>query len=51
MPFSPVWPFTFASLLNKFVIALAALKTVMPLLATEAGSSPQYCYKIPDDFE
>ena len=42
---------SFFFILNKSVIALASVKSIIALLAPKAGSSLQYCHKIPDVFE
>ena len=50
VPFLPAWPVIYSFILNELVSTLTSLKLISPLLA-KAGSSLQYCYKIPDVFE
>ena len=38
-------------ILSDLVVALAALKSPIAPLASTAGSSLQYCHKVPDIFE
>ena len=42
MPLVPVWPGFFYLILNKSVVALAALNSLIALVV-ETGSSLQYC--------
>ena len=51
VPLLLVWPVIFALRLNDLVVAFAALKSTIAPLVYTAGTSLQYCYKIPDIFE
>ena len=48
---SLLYPLFFSLILNESVIQLAKVKSEIALLASKAGSSLQYCYKIKDVFE
>ena len=52
MPLLPVSTVSFALILNESIVALVALKSaILPLARFTAGSSLQYCHRIPDAFE
>ena len=51
VPLLPVGPVIFSLILNKLVIALAALKSVIASSSSRACSFLQYCRKIPDVLE
>ena len=51
MPLLPVGQVIFSLILNKLVIALAALKSVIASSSSRACSFLQYCRKIPDVLE
>ena len=52
VPLLPVLLVISSLILNELVVALTALKsTMLPLATFIAGSSLQYCHKVPDAFE
>ena len=51
VPLTPVWPVTFALILNASAIELATEKSIIVLLSAKSCSSLQYCHKVPDVFE